>query len=557
LLGALDQIFIQKRFTWYEPFMVGLATEALIQYNNTYPDPRIPYVIKQTLDGMWNAAWRPDLHGFYYRCYATNLVGLPTSLPPGNNGCFDDDSSPGNADSNAWPIPVGDTFDYNDGQPNLNNLISPAYAWMYLQTGDPKYRQEGDKLFADGVLYNGAVNFGGKEFSQNYRWTFDYMNFRNQANSQGASSLSDSQAPKVSVVSPASGTTAGVTMSIIAEASDNVYVTGVQFQADGVNLGPPVTSMPFEQVNLPTYLLSNGAHSVTAIAYDAAGNSAVSAPMTINVSNPFNASVSQCPSTNIPTGTFQGCYYQYTGTDIWTDVYNNNAMTPPPPPTLGTLITTRSDAAINFDWGAGAPATGVSDYQFIVVWQGKQTFDPGMYTFTTSVDGNTGIRVYIDGQMVENQWWPSCGATSSQNNCPQKFTTNFLTSGPRLIRVETFHVLSANNFDSVHVSWTKTTFVAPTAVSATLATSLASVKSGQPVTLTWSSTNAASVGSAIPSSINNSTGCLGTNFPTGTYVNPGGSATVSPTVTTTYSVTCYGPAGSGAAQATVRVLQSR
>ena len=42
LLGTLDQIFIQKRFTWYQPFMVGLAAEALIEYNEQYPDPTRP-----------------------------------------------------------------------------------------------------------------------------------------------------------------------------------------------------------------------------------------------------------------------------------------------------------------------------------------------------------------------------------------------------------------------------------------------------------------------------------------------------------------------------------
>jgi hypothetical protein len=154
LLGTLDQIFIQKRFTWYQPFMVGLAAEALIKYNEQYPDPRVPYILKQTLDSMWSAAWRPDMHGFYYRCYALNLPVLPADLPAGNHGCFDPDTSPGNADQTAYPWTPGDTFDYNDAQPNLNNLISPAYAWMYLQTGDTKYRQEADTIFADGVIYN-------------------------------------------------------------------------------------------------------------------------------------------------------------------------------------------------------------------------------------------------------------------------------------------------------------------------------------------------------------------------------------------------------------------
>ena len=108
-------------------------------------------------------------------------------------------------------------------------------------------------------------------------------------------------------------------MLIIADASDNVQLTGVQFQADGVNLGPAVVSLPFEQINIPTFLLSNGTHSITAIAYDSAGNSGVSAPVTVTVNNPLNASISQCPSNAIPTGVFQGCYYQYSGGNMFAD----------------------------------------------------------------------------------------------------------------------------------------------------------------------------------------------------------------------------------------------
>ena len=85
------------------------------------------------------------------------------------------------------------------------------------------------------------------------------------------------------------------------------------------------------------------------------------------------------------------------------DVYGSNASTPPPVPTLGTLITTRTDPAIDFDWGAGDLAPGVIEWNSTMVWQSKQMFNAGTYTFTASVDGNTGIRVYVDGQMVRNQ----------------------------------------------------------------------------------------------------------------------------------------------------------
>ena len=50
---------------------------------------------------------------------------------------------------------------------------------VYLQTGDTVYRDRGDKAFAGGV--RGAWLGGGKPFSQNYRWSFDYVTWRTQA----------------------------------------------------------------------------------------------------------------------------------------------------------------------------------------------------------------------------------------------------------------------------------------------------------------------------------------------------------------------------------------
>jgi hypothetical protein len=238
---------------------------------------------------------------------------------------------------------------------------------------------------------------------------------------------------------------------------------------------------------------------------------------------------------------------------MYVDVYNSNAGNPPPVPTLGTLITTRTDPALDFDWGAGDPATGVIEWNSSEAWQSQQSFNAGTYTFTASVDGNTGIRVYVDGQLVRNQWLPACGIATVRNNCPESFTLSFLQSGPRLIRVEAWHYYSQNNLYSVHLSWTPAGPVTQPIVSASLVASPSLITPGQPVTLTWASTNADNSALNVPNAINNSTGCSGTNFSSGSYAELAGSVTVAPTATTTYSVTCYGPAGSATAQTTVTV----
>jgi hypothetical protein len=73
---------------------------------------------------------------------------------------------------------------------------------------------------------------------------------------------------------------------------------------------------------------------------------------------------------------------------------------------------------------------------------------------------------------------------------------------------------------------------------ATLTANPTLISNGQSSTLTWSSTNA--------------TSCTGTNFSTGNATS--GSAIVSPSATTTYSISCTGTAGTALASATVTVI---
>ncbi|MRV72280.1 carbohydrate-binding protein CenC [Duganella sp. FT92W] len=94
---------------------------------------------------------------------------------------------------------------------------------------------------------------------------------------QGAAS-SDTVAPTVSASS--SGTSGTITLS--ASASDNVGVTNVEFYVDGALKGSDNTAPYSLALNSTT--LANGSHTLTAKAYDAAGNSTTSTgvPFTVN-----------------------------------------------------------------------------------------------------------------------------------------------------------------------------------------------------------------------------------------------------------------------------------
>jgi hypothetical protein len=108
--------------------------------------------------------------------------------------------------------------------------------------------------------------------------------------------VADTQAPSVIITAPASGTVVTGSVTIGATASDNVAVAGVQFTIDGANLGGEDTSAPY-QAPWDTTTVSNGSHTIRAIARDSAGN-ASSSPVTISVNN-----VSTLPDSTAPTVT--------------------------------------------------------------------------------------------------------------------------------------------------------------------------------------------------------------------------------------------------------------
>jgi alpha-tubulin suppressor-like RCC1 family protein len=97
-------------------------------------------------------------------------------------------------------------------------------------------------------------------------------------------SVADITPPTVSITAPLSGATISGVISIAASASDNVGVVGVQFKADGINVGGEDMTSPYV-VTLNTVTLTNGSHVLTAVARDSAGNTKTSTNVTISVSN--------------------------------------------------------------------------------------------------------------------------------------------------------------------------------------------------------------------------------------------------------------------------------
>ena len=76
------------------------------------------------------------------------------------------------------------TFRYEDIKSagptiDLNLLIAPAYAWLFQHYSDMKYINIADRLFTSGVSLSNT-GWNTKIFNQNYRWSFDYIKWRNE-----------------------------------------------------------------------------------------------------------------------------------------------------------------------------------------------------------------------------------------------------------------------------------------------------------------------------------------------------------------------------------------
>jgi hypothetical protein len=253
--------------------------------------------------------------------------------------------------------------------------------------------------------------------------TSDYLVAFNVASSTATTTPptppQDAQAPQISITSPTNAQTVSGAVTVSADASDNVGVTGVQFMLDGQMLGAEDTSSPYS-ITWNTASSTNASHTLAAIARDAAGNRATST-ITVTVSNQITPPPpAGCPTT-IPNGTFLGCYY------------DNRDFT--------NYKLSRNDNAINFDWGGGSPDSSIQSDTYSVLWQGDFTFEAAEYQFNITVDD--GVRLYVDNQLILDKWIDQVATYQPKH---------IFTAGTHAIKVEYFENSGGAR---AQVGWTK------------------------------------------------------------------------------------------------------
>lgn len=107
----------------------------------------------------------------------------------------------------------------------------------------------------------------------------------------------DTTSPTVFMTSPRDGETVSGSVTVSAEASDDVGVYHVDFYLNGGHLGSDAVS-PYS-LSLDTTVMQDGWHSMSAEAWDTSGNAGFSEEISVYVDNTFESSDSTAPNVNL------------------------------------------------------------------------------------------------------------------------------------------------------------------------------------------------------------------------------------------------------------------
>lgn len=203
------------------------------------------------------------------------LLGPVCSVPP----------DPSKAD--GWPVAVADSLGVVTGSATFTGafLASNDVGTTALTvTGVTAASDRGGTIVSSGpdmYTYTPAPGVAGDD-----AFTYQVSDTLGQSVSGlvHVSIVADAVAPAVSITSPIGGATVFGAVTVAANASDNVGVVGVKFFDGAAQIGPEDTAAPYS-TSWDTSVAANGAHSLTAVARDAAGNATTSAAVLVTVAN--------------------------------------------------------------------------------------------------------------------------------------------------------------------------------------------------------------------------------------------------------------------------------
>ncbi len=257
----------------------------------------------------------------------------------------------------------------------------------------------------------------------------------------------DTTPPTVSITSPAAGATLTGSVNITATASDNTAVAGVQFRLDGTSLGSEVTGAgPTYTFNWNTASATNAAHTLSARARDAAGNSATAPNVSVTVSNSaasgpvaaygFNQGSGTTvtdSSGNGLTGTISGAAWTTGGKYGSALTFNGSS----------NYVDLKNPAALaitgSMTWAAWVKATSApaDDGQIIAKsngttgWEFKTSPDTGPHTFAIQVTPASGgfAQRYSTTARALNTWYHVAGVYNATAQTLDIYVNGLLDNG--------------------------------------------------------------------------------------------------------------------------------
>lgn len=140
--------------------------------------------------------------------------------------------------------------------------------------------------------------------------------------------------------------------------------------------------------------LNAGMHHVQVDYREAGGNAFVYATWADLATNPSGPSF---PAPGIPSPSSGPWTAQY---------YANNNLSGTP-----TLI--QSEGSPTHDWGSGSPVASIPSDNFSGRWTSSQTLNAATYQISARADD--GVRVFVDGVSVINEWHSASGVTYTVN----------------------------------------------------------------------------------------------------------------------------------------------
>jgi hypothetical protein len=168
---------------------------------------------------------------------------------------------------------------------------------------------------------------------------------------------------------------------------------------DGMPAPPGIVTLNWTRVSGPgTVTFSTPSAATTTATFSTSGTYILRLTASDGaLSTSDDVTVTVNPASTGPTGTgLTGRYY-------------NDAKTSA---RFTTLVLTRLDGSINFNWNDGAPAPGVQRDHFSVRWTGQiEVPVTGTYRFATTADN--GVRLWVNGQRLINSWAGHAGDISS------------------------------------------------------------------------------------------------------------------------------------------------